>query len=277
MTLIAAETSCPLPGLCSAFTALGGSRGILLPVGRSSALPTKGPEPSQLRRAGEAEGAEEEARAAGRGGLAGDAGEAGGADAGRLGRCAPGPGAVSRHCCHSHASPSRIGLRGAGGGGGGGGGAGVVVLRAFGVTTTWLSKAVVGPKPCSLSKAASNASLLFPYSVLSDTGACVDSDIMSPCWNCCCCISFCKASSDDWPVIVSLLLIVVVSWPPLVLCVVVMPGIGGSVGMLNFDGSWPVAFINACRSLVSSWNCLMSSSIDGPLNVVVALCVVVGL
>lgn len=55
---------------------------------------------------------------------------------GLLGLAGAGPGAVSLHCCHSQASPSRIGLRGGGGGGGG-----VVVRLAFGVTTTWLSKA----------------------------------------------------------------------------------------------------------------------------------------
>lgn len=91
---------------------------------------------------------------------------------GRLsGRGAPDSGPVSLHCCHSHARPSRMGLRGAGGGG-----SVVVGRRDFGVTTTWLSKAVVGPKPCSLSKAASNASLLFPYSVLRDIGALVASE-----------------------------------------------------------------------------------------------------
>lgn len=111
------------------------------------------------------------------------AGLAEGAGSGLLfGLGAPGPGAVSLHCCQSQANPSKIGLRGAGGGGGG-----VVVRLAFGVTTTWLSKAasrscsskelaVVGPKPCSFSKAASNASLLLPYSVLREIGARVASD-----------------------------------------------------------------------------------------------------
>lgn len=49
----------------------------------------------------------------------------------------------------------------------------------------------------------------------------------------------------------------------------------GSVGMLNWDGSCPVAFISACNSFVSSWNCLISSSMDGPAGAfVIALCVV---
>lgn len=56
---------------------------------------------------------------------------------GRLfGLGAAGPGSVSLHCCQSHAKPSKIGLLAGSGGGGG-----VVVLRVFGVTTTWLSKA----------------------------------------------------------------------------------------------------------------------------------------
>lgn len=90
--------------------------------GLSSALPTKGPEPNQLTlELVASEGVTD--------GLAELAGLL-------LGLDSPEPGAVSLHCCHSHARPSKIGLLGAGGGGG------VVVVRlAFGVTTTWLSKA----------------------------------------------------------------------------------------------------------------------------------------
>lgn len=90
-------------------------------------MPTNGPEPSQLALLLVAVEVIE--------GLAAGAGD----DAGpRLGLGGPLPGAVSRHCCQSQAKPSKIGLRGAGGGGGGGG---VVVRLAFGVTTTWFSKA----------------------------------------------------------------------------------------------------------------------------------------
>lgn len=93
-------------------------------VGWSSAFPTNGPEPNQLTRGPEAEGLVDE-------------GLADGTAAGLLGLGVAGPGAVSRHCCHSQARPSNMGLRCAGGGGGGC----VVVFLAFGVTTTWLSKA----------------------------------------------------------------------------------------------------------------------------------------
>lgn len=92
-------------------------------AGRSSALPVKGPEPNQLTLLEVASD-----------GLTAGAGP---------GRWPPlglaegaGPGLVSLHCCHNQASPSRTGLLGAGGGGGG-----VVVRLAFGVTTTWFSKA----------------------------------------------------------------------------------------------------------------------------------------
>lgn len=94
----------------------------LFDAGLSSALPTKGPEPNQLTLE----------LVAADGVIDGPADEAGLL----FGLDTSGPGAVSRHCCQSHARPSNIGLRGAGGGGGG-----VVVLLAFGVTTTWLSKA----------------------------------------------------------------------------------------------------------------------------------------
>lgn len=88
-------------------------------------MPTKGPEPNQLPLL--LVGADDTV----------GAGLAEGAGSGLLfGLGAPGPGAVSLHCCQSQANPSKIGLRGAGGGGGG-----VVVRLAFGVTTTWLSKA----------------------------------------------------------------------------------------------------------------------------------------
>lgn len=57
--------------------------------------------------------------------------------------------------------------------------------------------AVVGPKPCSFSNAASNASLLFPYSVLKEIGAWVASDTIPDgfCWR----TRFFRASSADWP------------------------------------------------------------------------------
>lgn len=93
-----------------------------MPDGRSSALPTKGPEPNQLARAVVASA-----------GLGAGAGLLFGL--GAVAWAGLGPGPVSLHCCHSHARPSRIGLLGAGGGGG------VVVLLALGVTTTWFSKA----------------------------------------------------------------------------------------------------------------------------------------
>lgn len=58
--------------------------------------------------------------------------------------------------------------------------------------------AVVGPKPCSLSKAANSASLLFPYSVLTDiAGVLVASDIILAGFACC--SNFCSASSLDCP------------------------------------------------------------------------------
>lgn len=91
--------------------------------GLSSALPTNGPEPNQLVLVGAAEGGTE--------GL-----ELGVGRLFVLEPLSPLPGAVSLHCCQSQAKPSRIGRRGAGGGGGS-----VVVRLAFGVTTTWFSKA----------------------------------------------------------------------------------------------------------------------------------------
>lgn len=67
--------------------------------------------------------------------------------------------------------------------------------------------AVVGPKPCSLSKAASSASLLFPYSVLTDiVGVLVASDIMFVGFTCC--SNFCSASSLDCPGIFEIKIII---------------------------------------------------------------------